>query len=202
MPRVEQVLVEGGDDVVLRSDTHKLTGLEIELGCGSPADHFTFEEAPAHPITEPEPPGKDLLACILHAVECTDSECARNVDLEDWKTPGPSGGPTQLVGESESTRRSHCSFQYSEHAVWHPLWAEPSHGESVRCTAFVMRRIPVPLIVSHSLCATLCTVSRWPQNASISGMNGRFSSSPRSSGGKDLLSTAHLDKIADLESQH
>ena len=36
-------------------------------------------------------------------------------------------------------------------------------------------------MVSHSLCATLWTVSRWPQNLSISGMNGRFSSSPRSS---------------------
>jgi hypothetical protein len=36
-------------------------------------------------------------------------------------------------------------------------------------------------MVSHSLCATLSTVSRWPQNFSISGMNGRFSNSPCSS---------------------
>ena len=41
--------------------------------------------------------------------------------------------------------------------------------------------MPLPPMVSHSLCATLSTVSRWPQNLSISGINGRFSSSPRSS---------------------
>src|SRR5262245_35978118 len=41
--------------------------------------------------------------------------------------------------------------------------------------------MPLRVIVSHSLWATLSTVNRLPQNLSISGMNGRASSSPRSS---------------------
>jgi hypothetical protein len=44
-----------------------------------------------------------------------------------------------------------------------------------------MRRIPLQVIVSHSLLARLATVNRCPQNCSISGMNGSESSSPRSS---------------------
>src|SRR4029453_146470 len=41
--------------------------------------------------------------------------------------------------------------------------------------------MPLRVIVSHSLWATLSTVNRLPQNWSISGMKGRASSSPRSS---------------------
>src|SRR5918995_3252212 len=41
--------------------------------------------------------------------------------------------------------------------------------------------MPVLVIVSHSLWATLCTVSRLPQCCSVSGMNGNESSSPLTS---------------------
>src|ERR1700752_3752938 len=44
-----------------------------------------------------------------------------------------------------------------------------------------MRRMPLRVWVSQTLCATFWTVSRCPQNRSISGMNGNDSSSPLSS---------------------
>ena len=80
-----------------------------------------------------------------------------------------------------STRLSQASFQYIKHAVWQPPCDVPSQREPVKWTAFSILRIPLLLMVSHSLCATLWTVSRWPQYLSISGINGRFSNSPRSS---------------------
>src|SRR5918996_5983433 len=66
-------------------------------------------------------------------------------------------------------------------AVWRPSCACPSQRTLARCTASRILRMPVPVIVSHSLWATLYTVKRWPQYCSISGMNGSASSSPRSS---------------------
>src|SRR5918996_3212859 len=66
-------------------------------------------------------------------------------------------------------------------AVWQPPWACPSQRTPARCTASRILRMPVAVIVSHSLWATLYTVKRWPQYSSISGMNGSESSSPRSS---------------------
>ena len=96
------------------------------------------------------------------------------------RTRSPASGEGR-TGSSGSTRLSHCSFQYREQAFSQPPCADPSQRDSVRCTASVIRRMPVRLMLSHDLCATLWTVSLRPQKASISGMKGSSSSSPFSS---------------------
>lgn len=90
-------------------------------------------------------------------------------------------GLTVATGSSWPTFFSQACFQYSEQAVPQPPCAPPSQRAPVRWTACSIRRMRPFSMVSQSLCATLCTVIRCPQNLSISGMNGRLSSSPRSS---------------------
>src|SRR5580692_12441793 len=73
------------------------------------------------------------------------------------------------------TRRSHASFHRKRQPASHPRCAEPSHLSCPRWTVFsICRGCPR----AHVLSALLETRRRRPQNASISGMNGKPSSLP------------------------
>ena len=62
------------------------------------------------------------------------------------------------AGSPSSTRLSQASFQYTRQPAWQPPCPLPSQRTPVRCTASSMRRIPLQVIVSHSLLARLATV--------------------------------------------